>query len=67
MTKTHLISLGLVPALLLSASASADNRAIHPAKDDPALCSSFFFFVEDFSGWLEARAAAEPATQFALS
>lgn len=36
------------------------------AVDDPELYSSFFFFMEDFSGWLDSRGAANPAAKTKL-
>jgi hypothetical protein len=35
--------------------------------DDPELYSGFFFFVENFAGWLDARQAAIPASKARLT
>ncbi len=43
------------------------NRA-HPAQDSPELYTSFFFFVEDFGKWTDARvAAADPSDKTRIS
>ncbi len=54
-------------AVAFSQTLAVDLQAAHPPKDDPSLYSSFCFFVEDLSAWLEARWIAEPARKAELS
>ena len=63
----HLALSRIVAALAaLSFAGSAADQKTHPPQDDPVLYSSFFFFMEDFGAWLDARVAAAPASKTKL-
>lgn len=51
---------------LFQAGLATAQQVIHPAKDDPSLYASFFFVMENFSTWLDARGAALPANKAKL-
>jgi hypothetical protein len=64
--RSNLISLTVVFVAWSSAAIALDDSAVHPPKDDPVLYSSFFFFMDDFCSWLDARVAAEPGRKTKL-
>lgn len=66
MNKRRSVSFIVSAAAVLSFAAMATGQKVHPKQDDPILYSSFCFFMEDFSPWLDARAAAVPANKTKL-
>jgi hypothetical protein len=56
----------LVVMLALAVCVNAQDRSTRLPPDDPELYFAFIFFVDDFSKWLEAQSAAQPARRSAL-
>src|SRR5437879_5983439 len=69
MTKIfHAILLtGIMMPLASAQTLALNGQGSHLSKGDPSLYSSFVFFVEDFSAWLDARWTAEPARKVILA
>jgi hypothetical protein len=67
MKKCRFTSFFVSTVAVLSSAATSTGQSVHPAQDDPVLYSSFSFFMENFSAWLDARTAAVPASQTKLT
>ena len=63
--KRFLLSLVTLAGLVQTNLASA-QQVVHPVTNDSSLYGSFFFVMEDFSAWLDARGVTVPANRTKL-